>query len=92
MKLYPQPSLIIGRVSKLQTKVILYDSRVGVNIIPQQLVDHHLTVVSLSKTNIYLWWIDGMFLESKGVLQVAPITLQDIKMYIGFLVFNIPIA
>lgn len=59
------------------------------NIIPQHLVDHHFTTVPLSKTNICLWWIDKTFLESKGVIRVVLVILQDTEMYLDFHVFNI---
>jgi len=68
----------------------MYDPRVGVNIIPQHIVEQHFSIVPLSKASIHLQWMDGTFLESKGVLRVVPVTLQDTKMYLDFHVFDIP--
>jgi len=74
VKLYPQPGLIPGRVSMLPLQDILYDPRVGVNIIPQQIVEQHFSTIPLSKANIRLRWMDGTFLKSRGVLRVVPVT------------------
>ena len=90
VKLYPQPGLIPGRVSMLPLQDILYDPRVGVNIIPQQIVEQHFSTIPLSKANIRLRWMDGTFLKSRGVLRVVPVTLQDTEMYLDFHVFDIP--
>ena len=68
----------------------MYDPRVGVNIISQHIVEKHFSTIPLSKSNIHLQLMDGTFLESKGVLRVVPVTLQDTEMYLDFHVFDIP--
>ena len=39
IKFYPEPALILGHISDMLPQDILYDPRVGVNIIPKHVVD-----------------------------------------------------
>jgi len=90
IKFYPDPSVIPGHVSRLQPQDIIYDPRIGVNIIPKYVMDNHFPVEPLSKSAIRLKWTDGRYLKCKGVLRVVPTTLRDTQVFLDFHVFDIP--
>ena len=89
IKAYREPTIIPGQVSWMQSQDILYDPRVGVNIIPKHVMDIYFPTQPLSKSNIQLRWGDS-YVESEGVLRVIPVMLRDTKLYLDFHVFDIP--
>ena len=90
VRFYPGPSLVSSHVSDMFPQDILYDPRVGVNIIPKHVVDTHFPTLPRSKSDIRLKWNKNESLENHGVIRVIPVTLRDKRMFLDFHVFDIP--
>ena len=90
VKFYRDPSVIPGQVSRLEPQDIIYDPRIGVNIIPKYVMDKEFPVEPLSKLAVRLKWADGRYLKCYGVLRVIPTTLRDTQVFLDFHVFDIP--
>ena len=90
IKFYLEPALILGHISDMLPQDILYDLRVGVNIIPKYVVDTYFPTQPRSKSNIVLKFNKRELLDNHGVIRVIPVTLRDKRMFLDFHVFDIP--
>ena len=86
---YLEPALIPGHISDMLPQDILYDPRVGVNIIPKHVVDKYFPTQPRSRSNILLKFNKREMLDNHGVIRVIPVTLRDKRMFLDFHVFDI---
>jgi hypothetical protein len=90
IRLYQEPSLIKGYVNDMLLQDIIYNPRVGVNIIPKHVVDIYFPTHPRSKSDILLKLKHRGLLANHGVIRVIPVVLRDKRIYLDFHVFDLP--
>ena len=75
IRLYQEPSLIKGYVNDMLLQDIVYNPRVGVNIIPKHVVDIYFPTHPRSKSDILLKLKHRGLLANHGFIRVIPVVL-----------------
>ena len=69
---------------------MIYDPRVGINIISKSLVIDYFLEESFSFSQKRLKWFTGKILETEGILRVINTKIGEWGIFLDFYIFDIP--